>query len=348
VASGHLRDLEQLREGLARWWSERDPSVDHRTISITRPTAGLSNETLVVTLGTAGGIGPGRRVVVRLPPVEPSFPDYDLAMQAAVQRAVAAAGVAAPVPVTLEDDARWLGAPFLVMPFVEGHVPGQAPVLDRWVTGSAPGLQRRLHDRFVDTLAAIHRVDWCRSGLGEVLRGGDGTLADEVRWWTGYLGWSGADAALPRLATALEWCSAHLPGPTSAPSLLWGDPRLGNLVMTDARQVAAVLDWELATLGAPEMDLGWYLALDAVMSELLGRRVPGFPDRAGTVARYEARSGRAVAHLEWHEIFALTRALAISTCQARIARGAGVAYPEAGDGGSPMMAIIERRIADWR
>ena len=74
----------------------------------------------------------------------------------------------------------------------------------------------------------------------------------------------------------------HAP-PEREPVLLWGDVRLGNLVFDEARAVVAVLDWDLASLGPPEMDLGWHFGLDFMMEELFGRRVTGFPSHVETL-----------------------------------------------------------------
>ena len=126
----------------------------------------MANETVLV------GLGPSRPgMVVRLPPLEPTFPDYELGPQAMVQNAVAAAGVPAPAPAYVEHDPGYIGAPFLVMPRVSGDIPGPAPVFDPYVMEAGPELQRRMHDGLVDTLAAIHAVPWGVAGLGGALPG---------------------------------------------------------------------------------------------------------------------------------------------------------------------------------
>jgi aminoglycoside phosphotransferase (APT) family kinase protein len=101
--------------------------------------------------------------------------------------------------------------------------------------------------------------------------------------------------------------------------VLWGDVRLGNLVFDARRRVRAVLDWDLAALGPPEMDLGWHLGLEFMMEALFGARVPGSPATVEVVERYQHRSGHAVNNLAWHEVFALVRALAINDRHQRIA-----------------------------
>lgn len=318
--------------------------------TLAHASAGWSNETVLVTLSSSVGHGGDTdRLVVRLPPLVPSFPDDQLLIQARVQEVAAGAGIPAPAPVTVVTDEQWLGAPFLVMPFVAGHVPGQAPAFDPWVTGSSESEQQKLYEAFLSVLASVHRVGWAEAGLGDVLRGGAAgtgtTLGVELDWWDAYLTWSFGDRPLPALVAALGWCRANKPASEPPASLLWGDPRLGNLVVGDRRQIAAVLDWEMASIGPAEMDLGWVLGLEWSTAELVRREVPGFLPRADAVTYYEAALGRSVVDLEWFEVFALVRSLAISNHQARTAKAAGVRYAMGADEDNPMVALVSRRIA---
>jgi aminoglycoside phosphotransferase (APT) family kinase protein len=324
VPSGPSRDDATLIEGISRWVAvEGDllpgsvPGARPLAVtSLTHASAGMANETLMVELGPDH---PG--IVLRLPPLEPSFVEYDLAPQAFVQDVVAGAGVPAPAPVVMVTDLQWIGTPFLAMPRVQGIIPGPAPVFDEWITGATSDEQRTVHCRFIDTVAAIHQVDWSTPGLAACLVGP--TLAEALEYWAGYIEWAGAGSPLPALVEALEWCRRRPPdedGEGSAgPVLLWGDPRLGNLVFDEDRNVRAVLDWDLAAVGPPEMDLGWIFSLDFMMEQLFGRVVPGFMSKAEAVARYEHQSGHSVHDLEWHEVFALVRAVAINDRHERIA-----------------------------
>ena len=287
-----------------------DPESPPIIRSIAHADGGQANETVLVDLGTERS-----GVVVRLPPLEATFPGYELAPQAAVQNALAASGVPAPAPSVTVSDPAWIGAPFLVMPLVRGDIAGPAPVFDDYVTAATAVLQRRMHDGLIDTVVAVHAVDWRAAGLGEVLPGT--TVGAALDRWTAYVDWSSDGEPLPALAEALSWCAARVPCETE-PVLLWGDVRLGNLVFDEERQVRAVLDWDLASIGPAEMDLGWHFGLEYMMEALFGRRVEGFPQRDETVARYEKASGRAVSDLEWHEVFALVRALAINDRHQRI------------------------------
>jgi aminoglycoside phosphotransferase (APT) family kinase protein len=151
--------------------------------------------------------------------------------------------------------------------------------------------------------------------LAEVL--GGPRLADALARWSGYVEWSSEGDPLPALAEALDWCTRHCP-PECDAVLLWGDVRLGNLVFDGSRQVVAVLDWDLAALGPPEMDLGWHFGLEFMMEALFAQRVPGFPSRVEALERYERESGHEARDLAWHEVFALVRALAINDRHQRI------------------------------
>jgi len=320
MATGGRRDTAALRAGLDRWVSEHPelvpggPAVDDdsapQITALAHAQGGMANETVLVDLGPAR---PG--LVVRLPPIEPTFPDYDLAPQALVQNAAAASGVPAPAPAVVVTDPSYLGSHFLVMPRVPGDVPGPAPLLDPYVRKAGPAVQRLMHDGLIDVLAEVHAVPWRGTALEEQLPGTG--LRDAVDRWAAYVAWSSEGDPLPALAEALEWCARHRPAEQEA-VVLWGDVRLGNLVFDPERRVRAVLDWDLAAIGPPEMDLGWHLGLEFMMEALFGGRVPGFPGTLDVIERYEGRSGRHVADLDWHEVFALVRALAINDRHQRI------------------------------
>jgi aminoglycoside phosphotransferase (APT) family kinase protein len=321
VATGATRDDAALQEGLARWVTAF-PDVVRRLggcaesdgppvlTSLARAQGGQANETVLVDIGPTH---PG--MVVRLPPLEPTFPQYVLGPQALVQNAVASSGVPAPAPAVVVSDPDWIGSPFLAMPRVVGDIPGPAPFFDPYVRDAGPALQRVMDDQLIDVVADVHAVDWEEAGLHSVLPGT--LLVDAVERWTAYVAWSSEGDPLPALEQALDWCARHMPAerPTV---LLWGDVRLGNLVFDAERRVTAVLDWDLASLGPREMDLGWHFGLEFMMEALFGGRLPGFPGPVEALERYRQRTGYEAQDLGWHEVFALTRALAINDRHQRI------------------------------
>lgn len=336
------RDDAELVRGLTAWCARQFPDAGYEIVQFDRPRSGWTNETLLVTLRDRAAHD--RRLVVRLPPGVPTWPVYELAAQARVLGALATSAIPVPELVAYEAGSEWLGAPFLVMTHEAGRPGPEAPALDRWVTDSAPDVQRRLHESFLDVLAEIHRVDWRAVGLGDAIRGGEGALAREVAWWVDYVEWASSGTATAALADAAAWCAATVPTAEPPASLCWGDARIGNVLFADDRSVTAVLDFEQASIGPAEMDLAWYLALDDLTNHFVKRTVPGFLPRAEIVARYEAALGRTVRDLEWHEIFALVRSTAINERQARLAAESGVAYPGVAGDDNPVLALIARRI----
>ncbi len=359
MAAGSVRDDDELGRALESWLAHRFPDrLDGHVDAVRRPKAGWTNETVLADLSwVASGGAPGSptrhadTIVVRLPPIVPSFPHYALDDQAAVLRALAGGPIPVPDVVAVEDDAAWLGAPFIVMSCVSGRPVGEVPGLDRWLLASSVERQREIHETFLGTLAALHRVEWRSTGLDATLRIG---VAHEIAYWIDYVGWYSAGDPPRRLADALDWCRQTMPdshtggdtGGEAALALLWGDARLGNVMYDDDGAITALLDWELATIGPPELDLAWYLALDALTTHFVQRTVPGFLDRAGAIECYEAALGRRVAHLEWHEVFALVRSIAVNDCQARLAAKAGTRYPGVAGDDNPALDYVWSRISD--
>lgn len=319
------RDVDELRDGLEQWLG--------RPIGrLTRPDPGWSCETLIVD----------DELVVRLPPLgEGIFPAYDLAQQAAVQGAAGACGVPVAAPIRHEPDPAYLGAEFLVMPFVPGPIPGEFTAGDPWLTGLSDDRDRRqVWDATVTTICDIHGVDRDRiDRLG--LRQG---LDAELVWWGDYLEWACDGDAPVRLVDALAWCAANRPAEEPEGALLWGDVRFGNIVFDAVTlRPKAVLDWDMASIGPAELDLAWFLALEALQVDLTGMSVAGFGDRAEAAGTIEGRLGRRLVDLDWFEVFALVRASAISTRIAVLFNRAGERTRFSIDR-DPTLAAAEARI----
>ena len=352
MAAGTTRTDAFVVDGIERWASQAAPAWNAFSVDkVTRPKAGWSNETLVLAVRFASETHEKLiedTWVVRLAPLVASFPDYDIATQADVHRAATIAGVSAPEILACEHDPQWLDAPFLVMQFLDGRTIAEVPALDQWLTAMSPNTQGDVLNQFVETLATLHRCDLATQQLltpRNSLRVG---LDAEIRYWTNYLDWA-ADGAPPRrLVAALNWCAARAPAADAVPpSLLWGDARLGNAMYNENARLVGVLDWELASIGPGEMDLAWYLALDALTEHFISKRVAGFASRCEIIARYEQHLGRAVMHLGWHEVFAVVRSTAINDRQARIAARAGTRYPGIAGDENPVLDLIETSMSAW-
>jgi aminoglycoside phosphotransferase (APT) family kinase protein len=340
VATGPTRDDDAVRKGLDAWLAHQYPDRDRvRVESLTRPSAGYSSETVIADLAWAGGT---ERVVLRFPLLVASYPDYDLRLQADVLATLGASPVPVPALLHYEPDPAWLGTEFLVMSFVAGRPIGEVPALDRWLVDERAARQRAVHEGFVQALAALHRsVD--PAALAGRLRVGVGA---EIDYWNRYISWAaGSDPPARSLVAAVDWCATTQPHHDAPDSLLWGDARLGNVMYDDDAHVVALLDWELATIGPAEMDLAWYLVLDALTTSFVKRTVPGFMARDELVRNYERDLGRSVMHLAWHEIFALVRSIAINDRQARLATASGASYPGVAGDANPILQYLDARIA---
>ncbi|WP_442877570.1 phosphotransferase family protein [Dactylosporangium sp. AC04546] len=220
-------------------------------------------------------------------------------------RVISALGpTAVPVPEALLfcEDPDVLGAPFYLM----ARVPGV--VLRHRSQTDALGEEHRRTVAFamMDTLAELHRVDYAAAGLGEFGRP-EGFLERQVRRWTGQLEKS-RSRELPDADRLRERLVAAIPA-SPRTGIVHGDYRLDNLIVDpDTLRVAAVLDWEMATIGDPLTDLGLLLAYWTVLNELKIAQNPiadglgadaGFPTGDELLQRY-ARSAPIGEDLHWY------------------------------------------------
>ena len=335
-------DDAQLADGIARWIAQRHGIDDVVVDELEHPSAGYSSITTLLRARWASDGPTTRHLVVRMAPSPAgTFPDYDLVAQDAAQHAAADAGVAIAAPLVTEVDPSFLGAPFSVMPRVDGHIVGEAPPFDRWLLSLGNAGQATLHDNFLATLATIHGAATARAVAGGV------PVRDnrsELEYWDRYLQWSTQGAPVRGLVDGLDWCRRHEPSSRDLDlRLCWGDVRLGNVVFGDDLLPLAVLDWDMAVVGAPEHDLAWFTVLDTTMQALSGRRVDGFPDRDRTIDRYRQLTSRVLHDFEWYETFALVRSTAIMTRISILTRESG-REPVMRVDDNPLLDLVRDRI----
>ena len=306
------RDLEDARRRLTDWLPSAMPDVDDvELVALDRPSAtGFSNETL---LFDATFMRDGRRerqgLVVRVEPTGYTlFPDPAFDVQHRVIGWLDEhSDVRVPCLLATEDDPQVLGAPFFVMERVEGRVPQDNPPYhaDGWLVEAAPAERERVWWGGLDTIVDVHAVDHCAAGFDFLDRPhlGDTPLEQELAYYERFLEQVERHEPVPIAERALRWLRDNRPREDEEPVLLWGDARIGNIIFDDEGQPAAVLDWEMTCLGAPERDVAWSLFLDRHHSEGIDTpRLEGFPTPEQTVRRYEERTGRRLGDLEYYEI----------------------------------------------
>jgi aminoglycoside phosphotransferase (APT) family kinase protein len=305
---------------LGRFLAERD--LCGSTVSAQAIGDGHSNLTFLVSDGQS-------RVVVRRPP-PPPLPRgaHDVLREARLLATLSQTLVPAPRVLATLAAGELLDVPVVVMEFVAGSV----------ITESTPApssdtrLRRRIGESLVDTLAALHTVAWRDVGLGNFGRP-DGFNARQLRRMRSLVA---VDGVVPRAFAPLDdWLHAHVPA-ESATSIVHNDYRIGNMIV-DMKTgcIAAVLDWELATIGDPLADLGYLLTSYPVQGEPLvptsamGTAVlePGYPARAQLLDRYADRTGADVSNVNWYATLAMYKLAALyEYSRRRFEEGVGDPY----------------------
>ena len=306
------RDLDKDRQNLRDWLATKLPDArDLRVSGLAAPqSSGFSNDTLLFDLEYREG-GESRRepLVVRIQPTGfRVFPEYDMALQYRTMQLLAKTDVPVPRMYWLEEhDRDLLGAPFYVMGQVAGRVPTDNPPYHAggWMTEASPAEREAIWLGVFECMAKIHRLDYRAVGFGFLEPDApEGTpLERQLDFYADYLAWGARGLEQPTVEPALEWLRANQPG--GEPTVLsWGDARIGNVIYAGTRP-AAVIDWEMVTLGSPEQDVAWQIFLDRHHSEGIERpRLPGFTPYDETLAHYTKHSGFAVEHLHYYQVFA--------------------------------------------
>jgi aminoglycoside phosphotransferase (APT) family kinase protein len=305
------RDPDEVAAALSRWLATKSAdAAGPEVFDVQAPASnGFSNETILCR--TRSAEGEERRLVVRVAPTKHLlFMDADFSTQYRVMRALSEGGTRVPLPSLgwYEEDPRYLGVPFFSMDHVDGKVPADnlPYTMDGWVLEATPEQQATMWWSGIDALADVHRIDWRQLGLQwltDPARGRPG-LENQMSYYRDFLDWAAQGLEVPVIESTWRWLAGHRPPEKGDVVLSWGDSRIGNIIWDDFR-CAAVLDWEMASLGQPEMDLGWWLYFDRQFSEGLGvPRPPGFGSHEETVQRYSELMGRPMQDLFFYEVFA--------------------------------------------
>ena len=316
------RDPREMRDKFERWLRATLPEgSDARVVELASPESnGMSSETLLVdAVWTEDGAEVARRLVARVEPPAtdyPVFTTYDLDMQFRVIRLVEE-HTDVPVPATHwhETDRSVLGGEFFVMDRVDGLVPPDVlPYTfgDNWVFDATAAARRSIQDSAVRAMAGIHSIRPTDHDLSflELDQPGATALERSLNHWKDYLEWVVGDTRSQLLDDCFAWLTDNLPDDTGPDALSWGDGRIGNMMFRD-NEVVAVLDWEMAAVAPPEVDLGWMCYLHLFFQDLavqLG--APGLPDMfrpTDVRATYAEAAGHEPGDLTWHIAYAAMR-----------------------------------------
>jgi len=246
----------------------------------------------------------------------PVFPSYDLPAQFEVISQVAArCDIPLPALRWNEPDGGPLGTPFFVMDQVDGQIPLDNPpyVFTGWLLDAAPEERARLQRASVAILARLHAIA-APAAAFPALRppAGQDALRCHVGRQHDYYRWALADDGftVPIIERSFAWLAEHWPRDRGPDVLSWGDARIGNIIYADF-EPAAVLDWEMASLGPRELDVSWFVFLHRFfqdIAEFFG--LPGLPDflRRSDVERcYQELSGQPLRDMDFYLTYAALR-----------------------------------------
>lgn len=311
IVAPRVRDFGELEGQLARWLAERiEGASDLRLENFAYPKgAGQSHETILFDARwRESGEGRSQGLVVRIKPADfPVFVDDMFVEQCEVMRVVHEDGR---VPVAKvfwrEDDPSVLGSPFFVMERLNGRVAVSNPsyLASGWVAEAGEEQRARLWRQAVSALAGLQKIP--RTGFG-FLEPVEGVTGFEFEWdrWSRYLDHvDRPDRPLPEHRRV--WSALRDRMPANRPAgLVWGDARVGNILVDDNFDVVGLMDWEQPSLGGALHDLGWWLFSQRIKVRTNGgRSLAGIPGREETAALWSEVTGIATADLDWYEAFA--------------------------------------------
>jgi aminoglycoside phosphotransferase (APT) family kinase protein len=285
----------------AIWFDDVSPGEIGGPVRGRLISGGRSNLTYEVSDGT-------RAWVVRRPPLGHVLATaHDMGREYRVITALRDTDVPVPLTYALCTDPDVLGAPFYVMSKVDGVPYRTADQLAE----VGPIRARAIAEHMIGTLAVLHAVPPAEVGLADFGRP-EGFLARQVRRWKQQL-----DASRSRPLAGIDELHALLaadPPDGSPPAIVHGDYRLDNVLVDADDKVAAVVDWEMATLGDPLTDVGLlvvYQQMDRLGDGPMASAAPGYPSVPEVLALYAARSGRDLSDLGFYIALASFKAAVI-------------------------------------
>jgi aminoglycoside phosphotransferase (APT) family kinase protein len=247
----------------------------------------------------------GTSVALRRPPVKAVLATaHDMDREWRILSALRNTEVPVPAPLARCDDPEPCGAPFYVMSFADGTIlrtASDGAALSEMAAQAAT-------DSLVDVQVALHALDVDAVGLGDLATHRRAYVERQLRRWHTQVE-RARIRDLPLLDALHERLAASVPAESGTPVLVHGDYRFDNVVLDGTHRVAAVLDWELATIGDAVADVCWSLLYWADPGDRLSFLTSAptlaspFPRRSDVAERYAARSGRDLESLAWFTVF---------------------------------------------
>jgi aminoglycoside phosphotransferase (APT) family kinase protein len=305
-----VREGEELdRSKLVAYFSTRLPELG-ADVEIEQFPSGFSNLTYLVRAAT------GQEFVLRRPPVGAKIKTaHDMSREFFILKHLHPVYPKVPRPVLFCDDESVLGAPFYLMERVRGVILRARPPAALALT---PEIMGGLSESFIQNLAEIHEVDYAAAGLGELGRS-HGYVRRQIEGWTKRY-YNARTDDVPAIEKLAVWLAANAPA-DSGRALIHNDYKYDNIMFApvDLSRVVAVLDWEMATIGDPLMDLGtaigyWVDPEDPEEWQRFGfglTTLPGNLKRSELIELYARRSGRDIPDIVFYYAYGLFKTAVI-------------------------------------
>jgi len=310
------RDLDAVRAALRPAVAAHLPEGTNHAVGELHGTSatGMSSETLLFDVSwEQAGATCTERLVARVAPDPadvPVFPNYDLPGQ---YRTIGTVAAHSDVPVPhlwwCEPEAGVIGSPYFVMGRIEGEVPPDVMPYnfgDSWLFHATAEQQAHLQEASIAVLVRLHAIGDARARfphLGGHFPGDTPLrrhLAGRRQWYEFAASECGRS---PLVERGFAWLDDHWPAHESAAVFNWGDSRIGNVMYREFEPVG-VLDWEMAAIGPPELDVAWMIYAHRMFEDMAVEF--GFPGMPGLLraddaaATYERLTGRVLRDLDWY------------------------------------------------
>ncbi|RZS90467.1 phosphotransferase family protein [Aquimarina brevivitae] len=307
----NVRKGEELQEKALKAFLYKENLIQSENVDwqVDQYTHGYSNLTYLITIES-------NEYVLRRPPFGAIKRGHDMGREFKVQSNIAKAFTKVPKMHAYTEDESIIGCPFYIMEKVDGIILNYKEAKQRAIPEADFKI---IADSWLDTFVELHAVDYNSIGLAELGKP-EGYVSRQVRNWSKqYL--NAATSDVPAAAKVMEWMEEHQPKQYEH-RLIHNDFKYDNVVFKDTtwKEINAVLDWEMTTLGDPLMDLGTSLGYWTMSSDhpAVQQGIPsptlfsGNPGRNEIVQRYAEKSGRAVDHLIFYYAFGLFKIAVIA------------------------------------
>ncbi len=310
MAKHDLGDMEKIRANLEGWLRNHLTDAESLVLGDLKfpEESGESSVTLILK---AENNGSKMGLICRMVPPDSSvFDDHDLPLQYKLMEIAGENGIPVPPLFGMEEDSSLLGSEFYIMGFVDGLIPTDNPpyAFGSWVTELSDNERLSMWQNGVATLAKIHQInpnDCDVSGVRVSPEGGspaqheidkfNAMFTDDIR------------QRMPAsTADAMAYINENAPA-DGVKRLCWGDSRPGNVIWKDLTP-AAVIDWEMASIGDPVQDVSWWYWVDYINSIGLGvERLGGLPSLQEIYAQWHAITGLSLEHADYYDLFNIVR-----------------------------------------